>query len=389
MPTIHLDLTDDDEFKYCQYCQSHVEPYNNTSLSTTSIDNLYTKTLLKYHHLNCEKCGLFIELHPKHSREEGLIFLCSNSIPHKHCLCYDCGLLYGLKTDSKKIDIVSQLQYNNTSQPSSAEIEPQTTNNNVISQSNAFSAMDIVNNTTFIAQVMNIGKNGGDTENVEPPINDGSHSLFIGTMMALLVWLGIYLNSPELFRLTGCFVWLSIFYFLTNLYFTENENIQRAVFGLFSFSPIIGSLYLFERSRRLKYNDDIQLTLQFFCIFGCIAYFSYYWSPIKMYLFLVNDFMKLSIFQQLISLFIAISFGFFILILLTNCKFLSTILYHNDDILNQKQDFIEQDHTENKQDLEITPLIQVSTANQHKLNETRNNQKKKKKRRRKKKKRAD
>jgi len=116
---------DDYDYTLCTYCHSSVQPYNNTSITTitssTTIDisitnlkntNSFTKTLLEYHHLHCQKCGLFIEFHPKHDDETSQkIFICSNnSNPHKYCLCYHCGLLYGINPNQKSIDIINTLK---------------------------------------------------------------------------------------------------------------------------------------------------------------------------------------------------------------------------------------------------------------------------------------
>lgn len=75
-----------------------------------------TTTLLSYEYLNCEKCGLFCPIHPNDDEENvccSKIFICSNANhPHKYCLCYHCGLLYGMNpilNDSSN-DIVQILQ---------------------------------------------------------------------------------------------------------------------------------------------------------------------------------------------------------------------------------------------------------------------------------------
>eukprot|EP01083_Nonionella_stella_P085335 236611_1 len=320
-PVPHVDINDDEEFTSCNVCKSSVQRYNNTSLSTAPIHTIYTKTLLQYHHLNCQKCGLYIEIHPKHTADEGLIFVCSDSIPHRHCLCYECGLLYDLNADDKKSSIINQLQYNHTTQSTNPVLEPKTTTSNVLDASNGLTNVGIVSNGTFIAEVMHeMVSTTTKTEDHGSATQDGL-TLLIGTVMALFVWLGIYWSSPELFRLTGCFVWFSIFYFLISLCFTENESIQRAVFSLFGFSPIVASIYLLERTRRYPdaWQQDVSTSLQFLCVFGCIAYFACYWSPLEMYLFLVNDFFVLSFMEQGVSLFIALSMASFIVILCGNC----------------------------------------------------------------------
>ena len=104
-------IVDDDEFTQCQYCKSHLKQYHNTSLCHTSSRNHhYTQTLIQYGHLNCEKCGVYVPIHPEDPNEEGLIFVCSAETPHPHCLCYECGELYELKgktSDEEKSDIVT------------------------------------------------------------------------------------------------------------------------------------------------------------------------------------------------------------------------------------------------------------------------------------------
>eukprot|EP01084_Bolivina_argentea_P287629 493555_1 len=100
MPVIRIDINDDKEFKQCEYCKDELELYNTASISNTAAINNHTKTLLSYKHLNCKKCGLYIEFHPNNPKDEALIFLCSKIIPHKHCLCYHCGLLYQLLTET-------------------------------------------------------------------------------------------------------------------------------------------------------------------------------------------------------------------------------------------------------------------------------------------------
>merc|ERR1712048_1128656 len=50
---------------------------------------------LSYGHLNCEKCGSYIEINCKLSSGQNTVFLCANANPHQHCLCAECGALYG------------------------------------------------------------------------------------------------------------------------------------------------------------------------------------------------------------------------------------------------------------------------------------------------------
>eukprot|EP00483_Globobulimina_turgida_P010557 UN10578 len=54
-----------------------------------------------------------------------------------------------------------------------------------------------------------------------------------------------------------------------------------------------------------------------------MIYLSYYFSPLQMYLFLTTDFIQLSVTHQIISLFIAVSLGSFLVILCENCNFLT------------------------------------------------------------------
>jgi len=410
MPVIRLNITDDEEFTQCQYCNARVESYNNTSLQTTlDIDNSYTKTLLKYHHLNCEKCGVYIEMHPKNPKEEGLIFLCPQSIPHRHCLCYECGLLYDLNANKDKMDLLNQLQFNNTTQPNSSQIDSNSSNNNLLSTTDNKDAasLDVVSNGTFIAEMMNSMaqeiqstdlEEDGSSHGSSMSDKDGSFALIFGTLIAFFVWFGIYLSSPELFRLSGCFVWLSAFYFITNLYFNDNELVQRAVFSLFSFSPIVAAIYIFDRTQKMNHNqltDDVRIVVQFFCFFGCIAYFSMYWSPLDMYLFIVNDFMKLTMFQRLISVFIAMSIGAFCMILVQNCKHLSSVFYNesiDDEIVDVQKntELITESITtsliiEDKKEESSQIGHDNDQKNNHKMEQTPNKPKRKRRRRRKKK----
>merc|ERR1719291_120421 len=85
--------------------------------------------------------------------------------------------------------------------------------------------------------------------------NDGS-ALFIGTIMALMVWLSSVQSSKEL-RFT---IWCIVVYFLSSVYFTD-ESMKNAVYSLFSFSPIVASFYVFEKTRTLKEGEierDVQ-----------------------------------------------------------------------------------------------------------------------------------
>eukprot|EP01083_Nonionella_stella_P069361 184906_1 len=125
---------DDYDYTLCAQCHSSIQPYNNTSITTISsilnsnahqyrtinisITTLkdsdpFIKTLISYDALHCHKCGLYIEIHPKHDDEvSSKIFICSNTDPHQYCLCYHCGLLYGINPNQKSIDIITLLQNN-------------------------------------------------------------------------------------------------------------------------------------------------------------------------------------------------------------------------------------------------------------------------------------
>lgn len=133
---------DDYDYTFCGNCRSSIQPYDNTSITTItssitkttekdetttemttikvtkqilSSTNSFTELLIKYHHLHCQKCGLYIEIHPKYDDDtSSKIFICSNSDnnnPHKYCLCYHCGLLYGINPNQKSIDIINILQH--------------------------------------------------------------------------------------------------------------------------------------------------------------------------------------------------------------------------------------------------------------------------------------
>ena len=91
MPHITLDLNDDEEFRSCQFCKSHLTAFHNKKGTLA----------LAFDQTNCEKCGKFIEIEPTDPEDEGFIFMCSHSDchnAHKHCLCYECGILYDLES---------------------------------------------------------------------------------------------------------------------------------------------------------------------------------------------------------------------------------------------------------------------------------------------------
>lgn len=109
---IKKEVCDDAEFTSCSHCKSPVCAYNNTTRSAMPpICSEYTKALLKQSSTNCEKCGKYVEFHPERSADASIIFMCSNATPCSHALCYDCGILYNLKTETNaKVDIVKALQ---------------------------------------------------------------------------------------------------------------------------------------------------------------------------------------------------------------------------------------------------------------------------------------
>jgi len=84
-----IDINDDEEIRSCQFCKSELIVFHN-KMSNHSIS-------LSFNQTNCEKCGKFIAIHPEDPEEEGLLFVCSHSECRKHCLCYECGILYDLK----------------------------------------------------------------------------------------------------------------------------------------------------------------------------------------------------------------------------------------------------------------------------------------------------
>jgi len=133
MQDYSIKIDDERDYTLCTQCHSSVQPYCNTSITTitsiitssntecqqikisiTNLKNTHhsTATLLSYKHLNCQKCGLYIKIHPQFDELTcSKIFICSNhNIPHKYCLCYHCGLLYGINPNQTSIDIINVLQ---------------------------------------------------------------------------------------------------------------------------------------------------------------------------------------------------------------------------------------------------------------------------------------
>eukprot|EP00484_Ammonia_sp_Unknown_P005902 CAMPEP_0197072464 /NCGR_PEP_ID=MMETSP1384-20130603/210107_1 /TAXON_ID=29189 /ORGANISM="Ammonia sp." /LENGTH=299 /DNA_ID=CAMNT_0042511283 /DNA_START=836 /DNA_END=1735 /DNA_ORIENTATION=+ len=242
--------------------------------------------------------------------------------------------------------MLSQFQMDeNATSSRSGQIEPDVPSSNVLNDgSQHFNALNIVSNSTLILNELFNEMPAAGTDRDAPDDHD-HHSangsmrgdddnvtLMIGTVMAMVLWIAVYVSSPQLFRLTGCFVWCSIFWFLANLYFHDNESVQRAVFSLFGFSPIFIALYLHDRSQRLLHGHldeaakDIHSALQFLCLFACIAYFALIFSPLDMYLFLVHDFLALSLFERAVSVFLALSIAAFAVLLAKHCQFIATLL---------------------------------------------------------------
>lgn len=335
MPTALMNLmADDEEFTSCQYCKSSLRSYNNTSSSEAIIPthtDQYTQELRRFKHLNCEKCGKFINLQPRPA-EESIIFICSNARPHAHCICYSCGQLYNVKvSEPVKSSILNQLQYDNSSDPVSTELDgKQPQGNNILSANDgSFSnAETIVNGTTFVAQMVQQMADHDATLQAEASMdnNDGS-TLFIGTIIAFCVWMGIYLNSPGM----RYFLWFIAVCWLTSTHF-HDDSVQNGVYSLFACALPFASLFVFEKTRNVEgIARDVQKSIQFLCVFGCITYFMMIFGPMQMFDFFTNDFMKLSMTNKIISTFIAISIAAFILILTKNCLCLQKMVISEED----------------------------------------------------------
>jgi len=326
-------IVDDDEFTHCQYCKSSLRQYHNTSLShTPSTDHHYTQTLLGHGHLNCEKCGVYVPIHPEDPNEEGLIFVCSAETPHPHCLCYECGELYqvsGCAEDEEKNDIVTQLMTDDAPQSteSCSTIGSDTASTTLLAASTLGGTMNMVNNATFINEMMSNyegvpdfdGSNGTDFDDHSGP--DAVHSLFLSSIFAVIVWQNLSVNAPELLRVSAIGVWFLCFYFLISLYFTDNEPVQDTVFSLLTCSPIIGAASIFERTRRMapgQMQEDARLSIQFLSAFGGVAYFWSYCSPLAVWVAMT----ELTVLQRVIALFIAVSVLGFITLLLKQCDFM-------------------------------------------------------------------
>jgi len=203
---IKKEVCDDAEFTSCQHCKSSVCAYNNTTRSaTTPIDSEYTQTLLKLHSCNCEKCGKYVEFHPERSADASIIFLCSSATPCSHALCYDCGILYNLKTETNvKEDIVKALT---TSEPTptrgdSAEVgaeSPEPTSDSDEDKTSKDILSSVAPSLAIVAEMMHgmdpmdmdmdMHTQTGKDMAVKQRKSDkqSSDGLIIGTMFALLV----------------------------------------------------------------------------------------------------------------------------------------------------------------------------------------------------------
>jgi len=325
-------IVDDDEFTCCQYCQSNLRQYHNTSLShTPSTDHHYTRTLLGHGHLNCEKCGVFVPIHPEDPNEEGLIFVCSAETPHPHCLCYECGELYqvaGSTEDEEKNDIVTQLMTDDGPQSteSCSTIGSDTACTTLLAASTLGGTMNMVNNGTFITEMMSNYEGVPDFDGSTDSMTDHSgtdavHSLFLSSIFAVIVWQNLSVNAPELLRVSAIGVWFLCFYFMASLYFTDNEPVQDTVFSLLTCAPIIGAVSIFEKTRRMapgQMQDDARLSIQFMSAFGGVAYFWSCCSPLEVWVAMT----ELTVLQRVIALFIAVSVLGFITLLLKQCDFM-------------------------------------------------------------------
>eukprot|EP00485_Elphidium_margaritaceum_P014397 CAMPEP_0202725740 /NCGR_PEP_ID=MMETSP1385-20130828/184256_1 /ASSEMBLY_ACC=CAM_ASM_000861 /TAXON_ID=933848 /ORGANISM="Elphidium margaritaceum" /LENGTH=465 /DNA_ID=CAMNT_0049391945 /DNA_START=91 /DNA_END=1488 /DNA_ORIENTATION=+ len=127
MPSYEHRLKDDNDYTLCTYCNTLLSLYNNASIASIAEtlskveitrellrdNNSLTSSLLQYRHMHCEKCGLYIEIHPICDDIcSSKIFICNHRVPHNYALCYHCGLLYGMNPNplQKTIDVVSILR---------------------------------------------------------------------------------------------------------------------------------------------------------------------------------------------------------------------------------------------------------------------------------------
>ena len=86
------------------------------------VDSSFIEAVVDFHDFHCQKCGLYIEVHPELD-EEGdgwsKVFICSRSLgPHDYGLCYHCGLLYGINPhcDSTEHDLLHLIRSQISSQ---------------------------------------------------------------------------------------------------------------------------------------------------------------------------------------------------------------------------------------------------------------------------------
>ena len=188
---------------------------------------------------------------------------------------------------------------------------------------NTLATMGIANNGTMIAEMMSNYDKVSDLDTGDSMTGhdgqDGGDSLAVmvwGTIFAVMVWQ----LSPELVRLSAIAVWFLCFYFLVSLYFTDNEAVQDAVFSLLSFSPIVGALSVFLKTRRMaagQMQEDARLSIQFLSAFGGVIALSHC-SPLAT----LSHLGMLTALQRVIAVFIAVSVLGFMALLLKNCNFM-------------------------------------------------------------------
>merc|ERR1719334_1390247 len=165
-------------------------------------------------------------------------------------------------------------------------------------------------NGTLIADVLSSAVSDASDPNLDTQSADGpsgqSEPSLNSLLPLLLVWLGIYVSSPFLFRLSGIAVWFLAFYVLLRFKFADNEAIQRAVFSLYTLAPLAGAGYLMVKARRMGSDKDVKSALQFVAVFALCVYGAVYGSPVAV-VAEVAHFWSLSIGQRLVALFIAVS----------------------------------------------------------------------------------
>merc|ERR1719445_1003912 len=128
--------------------------------------------------------------------------------------------------------------------------------------------MNVMTNGTLIADVLSSAVSDASDPNLDTQ-SDGpsgqSEPSLNSLLPLLLVWLGIYVSSPFLFRLSGMTAWFSAFYVLLS-YFADNEQIQRAVCSLYALAPLAVAGYLMLKVRRSE--KDVKSALQFVALFA-------------------------------------------------------------------------------------------------------------------------